>query len=158
MFFLKVLYYLNASIKKICYKLLYGKRVKFGKKVTFRKGFSLMIDKNAFLIIGDNCFFNNYCSINVMGNVTIGNNCIFGENVKIYDHNHIFKDKETLIKEQGFKIDKIKIEDDCWFGSNVVVLKGVNVGKHTVVGCGTILKKDVDQYTVVNEKGENLIK
>lgn len=88
--------------KKIFYKIIYGKHIKFGKGITFRKGFSLVIEDGAFVTIGDGCFFNNYCSINAKKRIDIGNNCLFGENVKIYDHNHIFKYKEELIKKQGF--------------------------------------------------------
>ena len=37
--------------------------------------------------IGDNVFFNNGTSIAAKEKIEIGDNCIFGENVKIYDHN-----------------------------------------------------------------------
>ena len=77
MLILKLYYHILAEIKKVFYKLIYGKRIKFGKGVTFRKGFSLMIEKNAYVEIGEGCFFNNYCSINAMNKIKIGNNCIF---------------------------------------------------------------------------------
>ena len=59
--------------------------------------------------------------------VYIGDNSIIGENVKIYDHNHSFSDKNKLIKEQGYKdsdlayfdVDVKKYEDEfnayCFF-------------------------------------------
>ena len=34
--------------------------------------------------------------------IEIGEGTIFGENVKIYDHNHKFADLKRSIKEQGF--------------------------------------------------------
>ncbi len=40
------------------------------------------------LIIGDNVFMNNYCSINCLDEIEIGENTLFGEGVKLYDHNH----------------------------------------------------------------------
>lgn len=47
--------------------------------------------------IGDNVFFNNGTSIAAKEKIEIGDNCIFGENVKIYDHNHVFKDLQKPI-------------------------------------------------------------
>ena len=45
MFVFKCYYHIMAILKKILFKLIYGKRIKFGKGVTFRKGFSLIIEK-----------------------------------------------------------------------------------------------------------------
>ena len=48
------------KIKLIYYKIKYGKRFKYGRKLRFRKGFRLFIDKNAYVNIGNNVFFNQY--------------------------------------------------------------------------------------------------
>lgn len=134
MLLLKIYYHIMAIIKKVFYKIIYGKHIKFGKGVTFRKGFSLVIEDGAFVTIGDSCFFNNYCSINAKNRIDIGNNCLFGENVKIYDHNHIFKYKEELIKKQGFKSQPILIGQNCWIGSTTVILKGAEIEDNCVIG------------------------
>ncbi len=152
MLVLKLYYHIISFVKKIFYKIIYGKHIKFGKKVTFRKGFSLMIDKKASVIIGDGCFFNNFCAINAMENIEIGKNCLFGENVKIYDHNHIFTKKETLIKDQGFKTEKIKIEDNCWICSDVVILKGTEIGENSVIGAGIVLNENVTKNSIIKSQ------
>lgn len=161
MIILKCYYHIIAIIKKIFYKIIYGKHVKFGKKVTFRKGFSLVIENDATVEISDGCFFNNYCSINAKEKITIGQNCIFGENVKIYDHNHVFKNKNEIIKNQGFKTEKVEIEKNCWIASNVIILKGVKIGENSVVGAGCVVEKNVDSDKIVkltesNYKIENI--
>ena len=149
MLIIKAYYHVMAIIKKIIYKLIYGKRIKFGKKVTFRRGFSLMIDKNAKVEIGDGTFFNNYCSINAINIVKIGKNCLFGENVKIYDHNHIFNKKTIPIKEQGFKSEAVSIGDDCWICSNVIILKSSKIGNNSVIGAGCVISDSVDDNLLV---------
>lgn len=103
MIFLKLYFHLRAAAKKAAYKLFFGKHIHFGKGTTFRKGLSLYLDKGANIHIGDACFFNNFCSLNALDSVKIGDRCIFGEGVKIYDHNHKFQDKVIPIKEQGFQ-------------------------------------------------------
>lgn len=138
---LKIYYHIMAFFKKKFYKFIYGKKIKFGKNVTFRKGFSLMISKNGKVIIEDGCFFNNYCSINAMNEIYIGSNSIFGENVKIYDHNHVFKYFGKLVKNQGYKVDKINIGKNCWIGSNVCILKGAQIGDNSIIGANEVVKK-----------------
>lgn len=146
-----------AIIKKIFYKIIYGKHIKFGKGVTFRKGFSLVIEDSAFVTIGDGCFFNNYCSINAKERIDIGRNCLFGENVKIYDHNHRFNIKDQLIKKQGFKTGKIKILNNCWISSNVIILKNVTIGNNVVISAGEIVREDInDNKIFINSKKEDI--
>lgn len=44
------------------------------------------------------------------------------------------------------------IEDDCWIGSNVIILDGVHIGKGCVIGGGTLLTHDVPAGTVVIDR------
>jgi acetyltransferase-like isoleucine patch superfamily enzyme len=43
----------------------------------------------------------------------------------------------------------VVIEDDAWIGMNAVILPGVRVGKASIVGTGSVVTKDVPDYTVV---------
>jgi len=43
----------------------------------------------------------------------------------------------------------ITVEDDVWVGGSVVVCPGVTLGKGCVVGAGSVVTKNVEQYTVV---------
>lgn len=142
---------ISTVFLKCYYKICYGKKIIIGKHTHFRKGFVVNIRDKGNIKIGNNCFFNNYCSINCLDNVEIGNDCIFGENVKIYDHNHRFKEKE-LIRKQGFKTDKIKIGNNCWIGSNVVILKGVTIGNNVVIGAGCVINSNIKDNQIVKKK------
>lgn len=156
---LKILFKINCIFKIIFFKIIYGRKFEFGEKFTFRKGFSLIIDgKNAKVKIGDNVFLNNFCTIAAMKNITIGNNTIFGENVKIYDHNHLFSNPKISIKNQGYNSAKITIGENCWIASNVVILKGVTIGNYSVIGAGNVVFKDVPENTVLLSKQEQILK
>lgn len=122
------------------------------KNVVFRNFCNILVLKNANLYISENCFFNNYCSINCMGDVFIGKNSIFGEGVKIYDHNHIYKTKK-IIKEEGYNIKSVKIGDNVWCGSNVVILAGVSIGNNSVIGAGSVVYRDVPSDTLLLANG-----
>ena len=55
---LKLKWHLVAFFRIVFYKLIFGARFKIGKGSTFRRAFSLYIDRNAIVQIGENCFFN----------------------------------------------------------------------------------------------------
>ncbi|WP_429970345.1 acyltransferase [Fructilactobacillus sp. Tb1] len=157
-------------------KIFFGKQVKFdknfsvningnkskfiiGESVTFNKGFSAVVDgEKSDITIGKGAFFNCYCSINALNSVRIGKFTLFGENVKIYDHNHIFKEKEIPISKQGYTSGKIVIGDNCWIGSNVVILKGVTIGDHAIIGAGCVIYKDVPSDSVIVNDQNQIIK
>ena len=152
---LKILFKINCFFKLIFFKIIYRNKLSYGQKFTFRKGFSLIIDgKDAKVKIGDNVFFNNFCTIAAMESVTIGNNTIFGENVKIYDHNHQYKNPDIAIKNQGYNSEKITIGENSWIASNVVILKGVTIGNHSIIGAGVVVYKDVPDHSILLSKQE----
>lgn len=152
----KVFNKVKILFTKIKYKLIYGKRIVFGKNVRFRKRFSIVIEKSGKLIIGDNCFFNNDCSINCLNEIKIGSDSIFGEGVKIYDHNHVFN-KSGLIKSQGFSTGKIVIGNNCWLGSNVVILKNTSIGDDCVIGAGVVFNERLERGMIVKKSSDYYI-
>lgn len=143
-----------AVIWRFYYKIIYGKHLQMGKNFQFRKGFSLLLDKKGCVAIGNDVFFNNFCTICAMKEITIGDGTIFGENVKIYDHNHIYSDPTVLIKYQGYTSAPIHIGKHCWIGSNVTILKGVTIGDNCVIGAGCVVYKDVPKQAILINRQE----
>ena len=149
MVLLKIYWRVKAEFKKLCFKIMFGKRFSVGKNTTFRPNFGLYLEKGASIKIGNDCFFNRGCSINCLESVEIGDHTIIGENVKIYDQNHRFRDTNKLIREQGYSVGKIKIGNDCWICTNAVILKGVTIGDHSVIGAGCIVDRDIPPNSLV---------
>lgn len=149
MFFFKLLYHLQAWLKLMLYRLLWPRNMHFGRGVTFRKGFTLLLDRGGQVYIGDGVFFNNGCSVIAMESVSIGAHTLFGENVKIYDHNHCFAARKRLIKEQGYSTSSVHIGEDCWIGSNTVILRHADIGDHCVIGAGCVINGPVPAGTIV---------
>lgn len=94
------------------------------------------IKTNAKIEIGNDCGF----SGTVIGcalSIKLGNNVKCGANTLITDSDWHSNDSRT-------KTDKmIIIEDNVWLGYGVKVLKGVHIGKNTLVGAGSIVTKDI---------------
>lgn len=123
-----------------------------GNSVVFRKHAVIRIREGAELHIGNNVFFNESISINCRNKIVIGDHCMFGENVKLYDHNHRFRDKSTPIIDQGFSVGFIEIGKNCWIGSNVVILKNVKIGNSVVVGSNCLITDDIPENSIVRLK------
>jgi len=129
-------------------------RVAIGSEVQFRNYCQVRSGMDGELFIGNNVFFNNFCSITCFHSITIGNNCQFGEGVKFYDHNHLYKNTDKAINQQGYSKGSIRIGENCWLGSDVIVLKDVEIGNNVVVGAGCIIHRSIPSNTVVMNKQE----
>lgn len=148
MLWIKAYYHIRAFWIKLFWKLIYGNRLRMGEKTTFRRNFTIAFEDTGVVTIGAGCFFNHDCSISCRGDVQIGNETLFGENVKIYDHNHRFAETGP-IKEQGYSVGEIRIGNHCWIGSNVTFLKGAQVGDGCVIGTGCIINGPIPENTIV---------
>ena len=111
-------------------------------KVKFRSHCQVFCDEGN-VIINDGVFFNNNCSINSKGVVSIGDNTIFGESVKIYDHNHTLTDLKPDLNQ--FTVQNVSIGKNCWFGSNCIILAGVSICEGVTVGAGCVVSKDITE-------------
>jgi len=121
------------------------------KNVIFKNHCNILMYKNGFLKINKNVFFNNFCSINCLGKIEIGENTMFGEGVKIYDHNHKYDYINTNLKVENinFTIGEITIGKNCWIGSNVTILNNVVIGDNTIIGANCLIYKSIPSNSIV---------
>ena len=77
------------------------------------------------------CYFQN-----IDGEIRLGRNVHIAPNVGLITTNHNLYD---LNKHDPGK--DITIGDDCWIGMNSVILPGVTLGPHTIVGAGAVVTK-----------------
>jgi len=126
-----------------------------GHSTRFRQFCTITLDACGLLEIGANTFFNNYCSINCLSNIRIGSNTLFGEGIKIYDHNHVFNKRNIIIENQGFGFGAVIIGDNCWIGSNVIILRNVTIGDNVVIGAGCMITSSIPSNTLVKLRVEN---
>ena len=85
----------------------------------------------------------------IQSHCTIGSNVIMGPDVKIYSRNHIYERLDQPIQFQGKRQYETKVGNDVWIGANVVILAGVDVGNHVIIGAGSIVTKDIPDYAIV---------
>lgn len=81
------------------------------------------------------------------GGLKIGSGCDISAGVQIYSHDTV----ERVLSEgrTGIATAPVEIADFCHIGAQSVVLKGVLIGHHSVVGACAFVHRDVDPYTIV---------
>lgn len=100
--------------------------------------------------IGNDVFFNQNVSINCQERIVIGDNTIVGEAVKFYDHNHRFN-LSGNIKDQGFTSKPILIGENVWIGSNAIILSGVQIGSNSVISAGSIVRSQIPEGCIYKD-------
>ena len=131
-----------------------------GDHVSLRNYIHIIVQNGAILEIGNNVFLNNQCSITCLDKISIGENTLFGENVKLYDHNHSYQRNENNLKisHSEFTTAPISIGKNCWVGSNVVVLKGVEIGDNCIIGAGCVIHKNIPANSTIFNNQEQILK
>lgn len=124
-------------------------KLSIGNNVQIRKNTIFRVGSGGLIILKNGVFINAKCSFNSLSKIEIGENTILGEDVKVYDHNHGYQQKDILIKEQPYLISTVTIGKNCWIGSNVVILKGVNIGDNCIIGASCIIHKNIKENSLV---------
>lgn len=101
-----------------------------------------------FIHIGKNSNIGHNCALYGQGGIEIGENVLVGPNCSIISGNHKFADRLIPINKQGTHDVGIHICDDVWIGANVAILDGVEIGKGAVIGAGSVVTKNVEEYSV----------
>ena len=151
MVLIKAWYRFTGLILKWFYRVVFGGGFHYGKRFHMRRAFQLTVENGARVTLGDDVFFNDFCALHARKGITIGDGTIFGENVRIYDHNHRFADPSQPIKDQGYTEAPVTIGKHCWIGSNVTILKGVTIGDNVVIGAGCVVAQDVPSDVIVRQ-------
>jgi len=99
--------------------------------------------------IGKDVTLNEWVYISAYGGVVIGNNVRIGHRVTILSSDHEIKNRDTLIKDSGLRKKPVEIGNDVFIGANATILCGVRIGNGAVVGAGSVVTKNVPEYTIV---------
>lgn len=172
--YLKFLYwggYKSISVKSIwislrSYKCGYGlmiqrsvtinkpKLVSFGRIVRIDRGSSFFLnkisEKTPKIIIGNSVLIGPYCTFGCSNEIIIEDNVMLGPHVHITDRNHTYEDVTLPINKQpAISMGPVIIKFGSWLGYGCQIMPNVTVGKHCVVAAGSIVTRDIPDYSVV---------
>ena len=103
-------------------------------------------DYGSHIEVGKNFFANYNCTIIDVAKVKIGDNCQMAPNVAVYTAGHpIHPVSRNSLYEYGISVT---IGDNVWIGGNTVIMPGVHIGSNTVIGAGSVVTKDIPDWSV----------
>ncbi len=150
---------INTDGKDYRFVLLGDGKLEHEIQVSARKGFDVRVNNGAYVYLGANTFFNLRCSITAQKKIIIGNNSIFGPNLVIVDHDHIYSKESGGTKKSGFISNDVIIGENVWCGANVTILRGVKIGNNSIVAAGTVVTKgDYPENSLIYNKRDVVIK
>jgi acetyltransferase-like isoleucine patch superfamily enzyme len=76
--------------------------------------------------------------------INSGRNCLIGDCVIIQDSNY-----HEIDEGAGVKTRAVVIGDNVWIGRNAIILPGVEIGDHSVVGAGSVVTRSVPARSLV---------
>lgn len=159
-----VMNYKSVSYKNPLYingrLFVHGKRggVKIGKNCTIQTSESvnptsgvahthLRTEKSGSINIGDNVGIS-HASITAFSKITIEDNVLIGSGVKIWDTDFHPVEYQNRIDKSEPQSAPIYIKEGAFIGACSIILKGITIGKHSVVGAGSVVTKDIPDNEV----------
>jgi acetyltransferase-like isoleucine patch superfamily enzyme len=91
------------------------------------------------IVIGDSVFINYGSSISAHQLVRIGDRCHIGQYTIILDCDYHSAGDETSHGSPA----PVVIEDGAWLAHRVSVLKGVTIGRGSIIAAGSVVTKDI---------------
>ncbi|MDE6192719.1 MAG: acyltransferase [Muribaculaceae bacterium] len=75
--------------------------------------------------------------------ITIGNNCDFNDNFAIMTHDFMTRVFRDLYDDFIPAYGPVRIGNNCTFGRNVLVTRGVSIGDNCCIGAGSVITKSI---------------
>jgi acetyltransferase-like isoleucine patch superfamily enzyme len=111
-----------------------------------------------FITIGNNVGIGEFAYLGGAGGLEIGNDVIAGQFLSCHPENHIFTNLEMPIRLQGVQRKGIKIGDNCWLGSKVTILDGVELGDGCIVAAGAVVNQSFPANSIIGGVPAKLLK
>jgi len=153
-FYLNDVEYLNFPITKGIIHINNKGKIKIGKNVYIISGTihnpvggsqcHLLTKTKANILIGDGAKLSNVM-IYAFESVEIGKDVLLGGGCKIYDsdfHSLVLEERLEQI-DSHIKSKPVKVCDGVFIGSQSIILKGVTIGKKSIVGAGSVVTKSI---------------
>lgn len=147
-------YHINDSIKRPATIITpryisLGRNVRIGKFARIQgvgqynsRHFTPMI------VLNDNVSIEQNVHITCANRVSIGENTAVAANVTITDIDHPYEDINIPVELQDIKVKEVTIGNGCKIYNGAVILPGVHIGDHCVIGANSVVNSDLPSYCV----------
>ena len=138
--------------KRFWIKYIYGlKKVHPTFNIGGRVNISFDLVADEFSYVGAGCL--------IYPGVKIGRYSMLAQNVQIIGSDHIF-DKVGIPATFAGRpsLEPTYIGRDVWIGANSIILTGVRIGDGAIIAAGSVVTKDIEQFSIVGGVPAKFIK
>lgn len=125
-----------------------GGRIRIGRNCEIHP-YSMILTYGGDIRIGDHCSLNPFAIIYGHGGVRIGNGVRIAAHTVIVASSHVVSAAGKPFFESGVTGRGIEIDDNVWVGAGVVILDGVRIGRNSIIGAGSVVRRSVPDNTTV---------
>lgn len=104
---------------------------------------------SAIIEFGEQSFCAGNCVFASNAGIKIGSHVMIADAVTVRDTDHGFDDYDKPMMQQEISAKAVIIDDNVWIGHGVIILKGVHIGKGSVLAAGSVVTKDVTEGAIV---------
>jgi acetyltransferase-like isoleucine patch superfamily enzyme len=94
----------------------------------------------------------------IIGPVRMGNGSGLGQHVFVSGFNHGYQDGSRNSSEQPLDIRPVIIGEESHIGANSAVLAGITIGKRCQIGAGSVVTRDIPDFSVAVGNPARVIK
>lgn len=125
-----------------------GRYCRLGNAYNFESG----------IVIMDGTTIGNFFSA-IDGSIVIHEKCLIASYVTIVGANHNINPLlENCYANKNLSFESVEIGEECWIGERVCILPGVKIGARTIIGAGSVVTKDVPEYSIAVGNPAKVIK
>ena len=138
--------YSRITINTLSYKDRMAKAIvkEFGENANIIPPFTC--DYGCNVKVGDNTVINHSGVFLDTNEINIDKHALIGQKYRLYGD---IKSFDIEARNEGIeKAKTINIGDGAWLGGKVTVVPGVSIGKHSVIGAGSVVTKDIPDDVV----------
>lgn len=128
-------------------------KISIGADFAIARGFVLHVFPNSNIVgpqlcIGEHFWARNNLSIMCAESIKIGNNVTLARDIFVTDLNHGTSPLTDNYRKNKLETKPVTIDDGCWIGEKVCILSGVHIGKKVIIGAGSVVTKDIPDYSI----------
>lgn len=95
--------------------------------------------------VGENTWVGPNVILDGSGGLEIGSNCSISAGVQIYSHDSL---KWAISGGKApYEYGRTIIEENCYIGPNAIIMRGVSVGRNSIIGASSLVMEDVPPYS-----------
>ena len=130
---------------ELCFHVDEGGRIEVGEGTWLRtevQDIRLVAFTGACLRLGRECFLNG-CQLSAKRGVDVGEGAMIGPGTRVYD-----SDQHPIDVTSAEQSAPVRIGEFTWIASDVTVLRGSEIGAHSVVGARSLVSGRIEPHTL----------